>query len=272
MSNAFSTAPELSRSDFQLYAGLKRKKNRQEQQLFLVEGIKNVRELLHSSYQMVHLVIPPGFNLNHSLPELDPQAPVAVTALHRFQKLCETVSPEGVLAVARFQPEAPDLSGIEGPLVYLDGVSDPGNLGAIFRTLDWFGIPSLFISHDTSDPYNGKTVRSSMGSLFHIRFHRDDSGRSRLRALIAAGFSVYPFTLDGQLNLPRVDFTRRSILVMGSESHGVRPDVLKLADQTVRIPGWGRAESLNVAHAFSIAAYQLRLQVPQHGDGDVPTH
>jgi len=253
---------ELTRADQQLFTSLKRKRNRLEQKLFLVEGIKNIRELLASNFLVERLIIPENFPLTIHFPNLPANIKISTTTGSRFSSLCETVSPEGILAVAHFRKSTWHIPSPPSPLVYLDGISDPGNLGAILRTLDWFGFPQVIMSHDTTDPYNGKTVRSSMGSLFFISFFKDTPERSRLHELMEENYSIYPLTLDGKRDIQDIRFPEQSVVVMGSESHGVRPDVLALMDESIRIPGWGHAESLNVAHAFSIAAFQLRMNNP----------
>ncbi len=254
---ANAAQPELTRAQFQLYRSLKRKPERLAAGLFLVEGIKNLRELLTSDFQLEALLHLPALEPASLLPHLPP-CPRFVLPARRLDQLCETVSPEGIVAVVRLPRETP-ATGSDRPAVYLDGINDPGNLGTILRGADWFGLEPVYLSDDTADPYSGKVIRASMGSLFHLPLHRDDGSGSLLDELQRAGRRLVGLTLTAAQELHSAQLPPAPVLVMGSESHGLRPEVARRLDLEVRIPGAGRAESLNVAQAFTIAAYQLQV-------------
>ena len=178
---ADSTSPQLTRAQFNRCRSLQRKQKRREEGSFLVEGIKNIQELLKSDFKvemLLHLsAVAPETVLNHTV-----DCPGFTVAPKYFDQLCETVSPEGILAVVALPENSASLKS-DQPALYLDGISDPGNLGTIIRTADWFGLEPLLLSHDTVDPFNGKVIRSSMGSLFHLPLLQDDSDNTILKQL-----------------------------------------------------------------------------------------
>ena len=255
--------PELTRAQLQMYRSLKRKQKRLESGLFLVEGIKSVRELIHTGFTVEALLHVPALDPSTLFPRL-PNCSLYEVPAQRFKQLCETVTPEGVLAVVRLPKHEPAFLP-DRPAVYLDGIHDPGNLGTILRSADWFGLEPLLLSHDTADPFSGKVIRSSMGSIFHVPFMQDTIEHTRLAQLQKEGRQLVGLTLDARQELHTAKLPPAPLLVMGGESRGIRPEIAALLDMTVRIPGSGRAESLNVAQAFTIVAYQLQVLADRRG-------
>ncbi len=257
----FSDAP-LSRKDLKLLRSLKQKKYRRKYGLFLVEGVKTVAELLQSPFTTRLLILRKNFTPGFTLPE---NIPVTHLQSAEFDSLAETVTPEGLLAVAEIpQPRTWD-PHTNTTTIYLDGLSDPGNLGTILRTALWFGLSHLLLSHDCTDPFSGKTVRSARGALFHLELHRDDEEYSRLRQLVENGYEPLGLSARGEQNLDEYAFPPRTLLWLGSESHGLRHPAATMVKHFLRIPGSGRAESLNVAAAFAIAAHRLHQIRPHRG-------
>jgi TrmH family RNA methyltransferase len=145
------------------------------------------------------------------------------------------------------------------PLIFLDNVNDPGNLGTIIRTLDWFGYKQVFCSKNTVDCFNNKSVMSSMGSIFRINCHYIDFDEFQ---------QLFPqhVTYGTSLNGENVDFVRlgtNSIIVIGNESNGVSKEIMDKLNNTIKIPGVGNAESLNVSVATGIVLNELGKINPQ---------
>lgn len=140
----------------------------------------------------------------------------------------------------------------------LDGVADPGNLGTILRTADWFGAAGVVLSPGCVDPFNEKVVRSTVGSLFHLPVVSDIHLPDALREARSAGFAVVVADVKGAIALDDWRPPARSLLVLGSESQGVSTAVAELADVAVSIPRHGQAESLNVAVAAGILLQHSR--------------
>jgi TrmH family RNA methyltransferase len=166
-----------------------------------------------------------------------------------LEKISSLKSPREVIAMVQI-PQWPPLG--YGSLkkkftIALDGVQDPGNLGTIVRTADWFGISTIVCSEDTVDVYNPKVVQASMGSLAQVEVHY--TVLQRLLAEIR--LPVFGAMLEGD-SIYATDFGDKGILLMGNEGNGLRPELQNLISKKVTIPRVGKAESLNVAIATAL--------------------
>lgn len=178
-----------------------------------------------------------------------------------FQKISSHVSPEGILVVLHFpendrfaQVELPDFE-VKGPAFILAGIQDPGNLGTIMRTSDWFGMPTLICGPGTADCFNPKVLRSSMGSLFRIQIIYI----SELEEWLAThAHDVWCADMDG-LPLDQVDIPTKPFVLLGNEAAGVSEAIRRIpALQKVTIPRFGKSESLNAASAAAVFAWNMR--------------
>lgn len=245
----------VSHNEIKFIKSLEQKKFRDESGLFVVEGEKMVAEALDSSF---------------SVEKVYRVEDVGSAAMARVSLLS---SPSPALALVRkpMDLEINDLtSGIlpaKGLFLALDGIRDPGNLGTIIRTADWFGIDSVFASKDTVDVFNPKVVQSTMGAIFRVRFHYCDI-RALCGAAVSAGGKVYGTFLDGE-NLYVKELatgeTSPSVIVIGNESRGISPEVGKLVTDRLLIPSWPRdergSESLNAAVATAITVAEFRRRM-----------
>ncbi len=136
--------------------------------------------------------------------------------------------------------------------IVLDGIQDPGNMGTIIRTADWFGIHHIICSEDTVDAYNPKVVQASMGSLSRINVHY-----TTLTAVLPQiGLPVFGAMLNGE-NIYHTDFGAEGLIVFGNEGNGIRPEIEKLIGMAVTIPRAGKAESLNVGIATALFCSEI---------------
>ena len=245
----------LSNGKIKKINSLKSKKTRQISQLFTIEGIKSVKEIARCGTIELREV----FALETFAAELSALCPCPVIPVRPEQmaKISAQSTPEGVLAVCaipRFG--APDFS--PGRIVLaLDQVRDPGNLGTIIRTADWFGVQDVVCSLGTVDVYNPKTVQSTMGSLARVRVHYAD-----LAALLAeCPLPVYGTFLDGDdVFRAEIDPQSGAVIVIGNEANGIGRQVAGLVSRRLTIPRYGQyrqAESLNAAVAASIVVAQF---------------
>ena len=172
--------------------------------------------------------------------------------------LSDTVTPVGLVAVCTV-PDA-DLEQVlaDGPtLVAVPvGVSEPGNAGTIIRAADAMGADAVVLAGPSVDPYNGKCLRASAGSIFSIPVIAEPDTDAALTGLRDAGLQVLATVLDGSVSLDDVDLARPTAWLFGPEAHGLPPDVVELATARVRIPMAGNAESLNIGSAAAICLYQ----------------
>lgn len=226
---------------------------------FLVEGAQAVREAL--AHGVVHeLFVTDEAAARH--PELlDGAGRVTVVDARAAASLSETVTPQGIVAVCELLdvPVADALRGTPRLVAVCAGVADPGNAGTIVRVADAAGADAVLLAGDTVDPHNGKAVRASTGSVFHLPLARDRDTAAVLDACRAAGLTLLVADGGGELDLldPAADPVLAGPVawIFGGEAHGVPEAVAAAADHRVRVPIPGRAESLNLATAAAVCLY-----------------
>ena len=238
---------------------------RQQDSAFLAEGAQAVREALACAAPKVReiFVTAEARARNAGLIE---QATAAGVPIHQasgrvLAELSETVTPQGLVAVcAPIDVRLEDALAEDARLVVLlSAIRDPGNAGTVVRTSDAAGADAVVFSDTSVDPYNGKCVRATAGSLFHVPVVVGADVIATSTALRAAGFQV--LAADGSAKDDLDDVEQRGALakktawVLGNEAWGLPNDVLAAADQAVRVPIHGRAESLNLAAAAAVCLY-----------------
>ncbi len=231
---------------------LQQKKFRREHGYFLVEGYKSVAEFVNSGYQIAAIYHTPAtaalvYKWSKKLKFQE------ITA-YDVQKISSHTTPQEVVAQVHL-PNWPALDDehLQGRFsLVLDGVQDPGNLGTIIRTADWFGIENIICSEDTVDAYNPKVVQATMGSLARVNVHYVNLPAT----LPALRLPLFGAVLNGQ-NIFTADFGREGLIALGNEGNGLRPETAALINQAVTIPRSGKAESLNVAIAAAIFCAEL---------------
>ncbi len=175
-----------------------------------------------------------------------------------FDSLCETKTPQGIMATARVCTGKPEDIVKGGLIVVCDRVQDPGNLGTIFRTAHAVGADGIVLLKGSADPFSLKTVRASMGSVFALPIAEAEN------MPILPGYTAFCGTLSEKaVSLFETAFPKRSILVLGNEANGASEAVIAACDGHVLIPMPGGAESLNVAAAGAVMMYEYFRQV-QH--------
>jgi TrmH family RNA methyltransferase len=187
--------------------------------------------------------------------------PVSPITDRAVAALSETVTPQGLVAVCGLLdvPLAIALTGAPRLVAVLVDTADPGNAGTVIRVADAAGAAAVLLVGDSVDPHNGKCVRSSAGSVFHLPLAVERDIDAALEALRAVGLRLLATTAVGELDLhdPRTEriLAQPCAWLLGSEAHGLPVPVLTTADARIRIPIYGRAESLNLATAASICVY-----------------
>lgn len=233
---------------------LQQKKYRKESGEFVVEGIKGVYEALNSDHDVAMLLVEGKKRDDADYTALISKAeakniPVEFVARGDIGDIKTTDTFPGVMAVVDIKNVTTDEVFDGNSVVVLDRINDPGNLGTIIRTADWFGIKHIILSEDSVDPYNPKVVRSTMGSLFHVNILQSSDVVRTLKQ--AEDYTTVSLDLDGK-PLSSFETKARSVYVFGSESHGIRPELAELVGESYTIAGTGDAESLNVAVAAGI--------------------
>jgi TrmH family RNA methyltransferase len=241
----------LSKAKIKFVKSLQIKKYRKQEQCFVVEGVKSVQELLASDFEVVMLVATNEFLANNRLPN---SAEIIEATDKELASLGEFQSNDSVLAVARIKvPSRLDPGPKEFALV-LDDIRDPGNLGTIIRTADWFGISKIIASEETADFYNPKVIASTMGSFTRCGIFYTD-----LATYLESkrGTRMFGAVLDGK-DVHTVDFGSGGLIVIGNESRGISNDLAGFITDRITIPKYGNAESLNAAMATGIICDNLR--------------
>lgn len=236
----------LSKNEIKLIKSLQIKKSRESNRLFVVEGVKLVEELLQQKkFKIDGIFFTEDFDAE--LPKNIHSFKISQSELERISGL---VTPNKVLAVVKYPTEIiPDWSK-ENFVLILDEIKDPGNLGTILRTADWFGVNTVISSLTSVDLFNPKVIQASMGAVYRINFLQVNL-EERISELKQNGFSILGADLEGQ-NLYIHKFATKTALVMGSESHGISEKIVSLLDDRITIPKVGETESLNVAMATGI--------------------
>ncbi|NOX64756.1 MAG: RNA methyltransferase [Chlorobi bacterium] len=246
----------LTQNELKYYSSLKQKKYRQKESKFIVEGKRLVEEALKSKYKCEIVIMSQSFADKNKQPGFSKPQRTEIINDKNYQKLTDTKSPQGISAVMLMFPAVLEISSDEKLIIALENISDPGNVGTIIRTCDWFGVRSIIISPGSVDLYNPKVIRSTMGSLFHINIFEPDDFYDDLLRLKKKGMKILCSDMDGK-NIFTYKGKGNKVLVMSNEAHGPTETALKLSDDIVTIPKQGNAESLNVASAAAVMIAQL---------------
>ncbi|MBL1411153.1 TrmH family RNA methyltransferase [Sphingobacterium faecale] len=245
----------LSKAQISLITSLQHKKFRTKHGLFIVEGIKSVTEFVHSSYKVQKI-----FATDQACAKL-PKIPQSIKPIKipesDFNKVSTLKTPQGALALVEIpEPQQINLKNFKNRhTLVLDDIQDPGNLGTIIRTAEWFGIQQIVCSNGTVDAYNTKVVQATMGSLSRVQLYYTD-----IRDLILQEeIPTFGALLHGQ-SIYEVDFGKEGLIIMGNEGNGISSELIPALKTAVTIPRIGRAESLNVAVATTIFCSELARQ------------
>ena len=250
------------------YLPLTKKKGRTESRQFIVEGVRLCKEALLSDWEIEIAYATEAFRNSEHWSEMaeylrQRNIPVRVISPQNFKKLCDTQTPQGILLVVNQKYPSIDKINLSKRkfALLLDGIRDPGNMGTIIRTADWFGVDTLLLSPDCVDPFNPKAIRASMGSIFHLPVFEVENLEKTIGALRNNHFFLIGASLTAQRPLHQVKLKKPVALVLGSEAEGIRPEILKKLDLTVRIWKFGEAESLNMAVAGGIFMNHIANQI-----------
>lgn len=240
---------------------LHQKKYREEFQEFLVEGVKGVEEALMTQATVTAIIVEGGRESEPDVSTCIRLAEEKGIRVHSMvdkdiKELKTTETFPGIIAVVGMKHVTRSHLDLERPIVLLDQVNDPGNLGSIIRTADWFGIQQMILSEGSVDPYNPKVVRSTMGSIFRMKILESTQSVQDIDFLIQNGYTVVSLGMSGE-SVKKLTPSPKTVYVFGSESHGIRKEVLHMSQRVCTIPGSGHAESLNVGVAVGIVLFHI---------------
>ena len=245
----------LSKNEIKLVKSLQLKKYRDLNRLFVVEGVKLVSELIEQSTFKIDAIFHTA-DYEDDIPGTVHSFEITASELQRISGL---KTANKVLAVVKY-PEASKINYQEENLILmLDNINDPGNLGTIIRTADWFGIKQIIASPSTVDLFNPKVIQASMGAVYRVNYHREDLSQV-CAELKSHDFELLGADLGGE-NVHSRNYQKKTALLMGSESHGISDRLKALLDERITIPQFGQTESLNVAMAAGIILSHYRQKV-----------
>ncbi len=246
----------ITKSDVKYIQSLSHKKFREEEGVFIVEGVKMVKELIEEfPSQILHIYALKDWVEQH--PELTSlSSRVTIISANDLERISHLATANEVLCLVSIPKGEPKFTNPSGITLVLDQIQDPGNLGTIIRTCDWFGIKQIICSLDTVDAYNPKTVQSAKGSLLRLQL-----SYTTLNNYFSSihDTPVYAAVLGGE-SIQQVKFKQPAVLIIGNEANGISKDVLSYATEKIAIPKVGKAESLNAAIATAIIISKMQLQ------------
>jgi len=233
----------INKNELKYIQSFAHKKHWAQESVFIVEGPKLVGELLEADWEIQHLYALADW----ANAQTNPSLPLTVVTEDELARMSQLQTPNAVVALVKKK-------SFESPLNYkgkltlvLDGIQDPGNLGTIIRTADWFGCTQIICSADTADFYNPKVIQSTMGSFLRVRVEK-----LAIETEIAdQNIPVYGALLNGE-SIYTTSMETEGFLVIGNESKGIREAIKKMITKAISIPQIGQAESLNAAVATGI--------------------
>jgi TrmH family RNA methyltransferase len=254
----------LTKAQLKQLRSLKQKRGRAQQGKFLIEGTHLCREALAAKVNLELLLYTQDAFQTHEVKGVVVDAqkrgvPNLRVSPAVLKSLTDTVTPQGLLAVAAHRP--PPTSQIRGNvLLLLDRVQDPGNVGTIIRTADAAGANGVILSRETADPFSPKVLRATMGSIFHLTIEVDADPEGIVADLRKTGYRIFIAEPKAKRAYTQIRYPRRFLLVAGNEAQGARDSLMVQADELIRVPIRGRAESLNVSVATGVILYEALRQ------------
>lgn len=266
----------ITKNDIKFIQSLKQTKSRRGNKMFLVEGNKLVDELLSSNFKVENILVTDLWI--EKFPEMAGRLPLYdIISQKQMEQISCMVTPPGILATAHTPYYNISPADAENEFVIaLDGINDPGNLGTIIRTADWFGIKKIVCSRDCADAWQAKTIQSTMGSIFRIEImetdlkefllktqrHKDTKTQRHKVATLRLCDSktpIYGALMEGENIFTKKIEKKNGVIIIGSESHGIREDVLPLVTSPIHIPRakYSKTESLNASVAAAIILAEI---------------
>lgn len=242
----------LSKSQISFIKSLHQKKYRKENGIFIIEGIKSIIEFLKSDYQ-IHSIYYTS-KISATLPKVSANINLFEVTEAELQKISTLQTPQHILALVHIPSKKEvDSNALQNAFsLVLDDVQDPGNLGTIIRTADWFGIKTIICSENTVEAYNPKTVQSTMGSLCRVNVVYTNLDIF----LSESNLPIFGALLKGN-NIYNTNWGKEGLILLGNEGHGISDELIPKITTPVTIPRFGEAESLNVAVSAAIFCNEL---------------
>jgi len=226
------------------------RKHRVRKQQFLIEGFHLIEEAHYSGWELETVIIQNGITY-----------PTWVNDYHTnlvnervFKEISQTETPQGIAAVVHMKALTKQHDSF---ILLIDAIQDPGNLGTIIRTADAAGFSQIILGTGTVDLYNDKVIRASQGSIFHIPIKQAVLSQ-KIAELKEENYTVWASGLTNGVDINSLKIHGKTALILGNEGAGISEEILKAVNGIVKIPMYGKAESLNVSVAAGILMYNMR--------------
>ncbi len=249
-----------------LAKSLSTRKYREKEQKFLLEGLRTV-SLAVETGQTCHAILISADTLtqNEKTFEFEEVAPVFSVETVLFKEIAHTENTQGVIGIMSIPEKLSDEEFLEklkkeeiNSLIMLDRLQDPGNMGTVIRTADAAGFPYIILNKGCVDVYNDKVVRSTVGSILNVQFVEAENPGQLIIGLKSLGYNIVVTALRDSKDYKADDnYSLKNCLVIGNEANGVSGELIESADVCVKIPIFGKAESLNAAVAAGIMMYRM---------------
>ena len=248
----------LSNSQIKLFKSLHTKKFRVTENQFLIESHRLMEEAFRAKTKFDGIWCSEEYAKKHG------EFLIAIkragnkwesTSAKSLSQVCDSQHNQGIIALLPL-PEQTEFKSDNSPILLLDNVSDPGNMGTLLRTAEWFGVKNLILSPKCVDPYNSKVIRSAMGAHFHLNQIIHENLLHIIPQLKKDGFTIIGADMDGT-SIDKFVPPQKWALVLGNEAHGLSPHIKLLLDERITIPKIGNIESLNVAVAGGVILNSL---------------
>ncbi len=247
----YKVPPKISK----FIRSLKHKRNRYQEEAFVVEGEKSFLELIKSNLEIKVIIITKNFLSRHENILQKQRVNIYVVEEQYLITISSLSSNNSVLAVVKLKKESKIKLNKNEYCIALDDIKDPGNLGSIIRIADWYGINKIICSLKTVDVYNQKTIQASMGSFIRVNvWYTDLSVWLKTLDLPKIGT-----TLEGT-SIRKFLFPQKGVIIIGNESVGINQELIYLLDEKISIPKYGKAESLNAAISTAVICDNIRQQ------------
>ncbi len=261
-STRYSNVPnphQLSRTEKRLLAWGKRSGRREGEKGILLEGATLIQEALYTGLPVWNAWYTEDFAIdNHALIQTLAESECRLRSLSKrgMKEVSDLETSPGIAAITP-EPGFIRLTADDpySLIVVLAKIQDPGNLGAVIRVCDYFGVNELWLGPESADPFSSKALRGAMGASFRLTVFKVKSLSERIIEYQKAGASVWASVVHDEPDEFQISTKGKRILCLGSEAHGLPNEIKKIADHSVRIPGSGKTESLNLAVAAGILIY-----------------
>lgn len=241
------------------------KKSRDEENAFIVEGVKFVNEAIKENAHIMYLMFNGSALDKDEIKELynfsiETGTEAIICEDNIFNSAAETINSQGVLAVIKRNKTIKTIEDYKFAIM-CDRIQDPGNLGTIIRTADAFGPAAVILNKGCVDVYNPKVVRASAGAIFRVPFIYDDSDEKIIDTLRDSGFKIITTVVNSEYSFDDINQSEKICLVIGNEGQGVSREIIDNSHLAITIKMSGRSESLNASIAAGISIYEIRKKL-----------